>query len=392
MLYFYWSLLFLFFPIINGYKIGIIVPDMAGSQVLFNQRVGEVLSNAGHNVTLIRLHMMNHGDIPAKPGLTEWKIDGILPHADYDWVREQQTRMVFSDESMWSYLGSDKWANMTKMIGMLHESCEQIVSNKEFIERFKAADFDVVFSHMYNFCPIGMIHLVNAKTWVWLNSGALMDYIGYYMGVPSPASYVAPIMSDAGDVMTFSQRFKSVIGHTLTPYFLRKISLNAENAIFKKHFGPNFPDLLEIAKKAPLVFVNSNELYDFPKPTLHKIVNIGGHGMKQASAKPLTEEFAKKVEKAENVVVFTFGSAANSTMMPQKWKKAFMEAFKKFPNTQFFVRYDGTDLTPPKNVHLSKWLPQVDLLQIVSNKEFIERFKAADFDVVFSHMYNLCPN
>uniref|UniRef100_A0A914P3P8 glucuronosyltransferase n=1 Tax=Panagrolaimus davidi TaxID=227884 RepID=A0A914P3P8_9BILA len=190
-----------------------------------------------------------------------------------------------------------------------------------------------------------------------------MDYVGYYMGAPMPPSYVAPILSDAGDILTFGQRFKSIIGHSITPYVINKITLAAENKIFKKHFGADFPDLLEIAKNASLVFVNSNELYDLPRPTLHKIVNIGGLGMKAASAKPLEKEYAEKVEKAENVIVFTFGSAANSSHMPQKWKNAFMNAFSKFPKTQFFFRYEGTDLKAPKNVHLSKWLPQVDLLR-----------------------------
>lgn len=33
--------------------------------------------------------------------------------------------------------------------------------------------------------------------------------------------------------------------------------------------------------------VNSNELYDFARPTLAKIVNIGGIGIKTKNAKPL---------------------------------------------------------------------------------------------------------
>jgi glucuronosyltransferase len=367
-------LLFFSTTTIHGYKLGILVPDMAGSQFLFNLRVGEVLADAGHDVTLIRLKMNDYGkklEVPKKPRLTEWNVNGIPPNFDLNWIREQQASMVFSDESMWSYLKSDKWENTTKMMSMIHQTCEQMITNKEFMDKFKAANFDVVFSHMYNFFPIGMIHLAKPKSWIWLNSGALMDYVGYYMGAPMPPSYVAPILSDAGDILTFGQRFKSIIGHSITPYVINKITLAAENKIFKKHFGADFPDLLEIAKNASLVFVNSNELYDLPRPTLHKIVNIGGLGMKAASAKPLEKEYAEKVEKAENVIVFTFGSAANSSHMPQKWKNAFMNAFSKFPKTQFFFRYEGTDLKAPENVHLSKWLPQVDLLQHPKTRGFI---------------------
>lgn len=40
--------------------------------------------------------------------------------------------------------------------------------------------------------------------------------------------------------------------------------------------------------------VNSNELYDFARPTLSKIVNIGGVGIKSKDAKPLEQvQFCK---------------------------------------------------------------------------------------------------
>jgi glucuronosyltransferase len=65
--------------------------------------------------------------------------------------------------------------------------------------------------------------------------------------------------------------------------------VNPETAIFRKHFGDDFPDLLELGCQCPLAMVNSNELYDLPRPTLHKIINIGGLGMKMEDAKPLKE-------------------------------------------------------------------------------------------------------
>lgn len=64
--------------------------------------------------------------------------------------------------------------------------------------------------------------------------------------------------------------------------------INPENQLFQKYIDPNFPDLRELSKKCPLVIANTNELYDIPRPTLHKIVNVGGLGMKISSAKNLT--------------------------------------------------------------------------------------------------------
>ncbi len=52
--------------------------------------------------------------------------------------------------------------------------------------------------------------------------------------------------------------------------------IDAQNEPFREKFGSDFPHLADLAAKSPLVFVNSEELLDFPRPILHKIVYIGG--------------------------------------------------------------------------------------------------------------------
>uniref|UniRef100_A0A914XUU2 UDP-glucuronosyltransferase n=1 Tax=Panagrolaimus superbus TaxID=310955 RepID=A0A914XUU2_9BILA len=365
----------LFCSFTNAYKIGILIPDISRSQLLFNQRMGEVLADAGHNVTLIRLQTLeNDGKglkLSSRPTIDEWIINGFVEGVDYEWIKEKQAESAFKDESAWTFLSKEKRHLLSVWMKTFTDACEKMITDKEFMAKFEAAEFDVVFTHMYDFCPIGMQFKGKAKTWVWVNSGALMDYVAFYMGLPVPPSYAAPMMTDAHDSLTFYQRFKSILGHTLSPIFSKKMLADPQTEIFQKHFGPNFPHLTEIAKDAPLVFVNSNELYDLPRPTLHKIVNIGGLGMKAASTKPLPKEYSKLIEKVESVVVFSFGSVANATLMPVEWKQAFMGAFSKFPNTQFFVRYEGADIEPPKNVYFSHWLPQVDLLQHPKTRAFI---------------------
>lgn len=156
--------------------------------------------------------------------------------------------------------------------------------------------------------------------------------------------------------------------------------------MFRRLVDPNFPDLNKLMRTAPLVLANMNELYEFPRPTLHKVVFIGGLGMKFEDAKPLSgvgtilhqelQDYAKAAEKAEGLIVFSFGSVANASYMRIEWKNAFLEAFKEFPKIHFFLRYATRDLDGfcaflyhvivgllPPNVHLSSWLPQRDLLR-----------------------------
>ncbi|VDM68828.1 unnamed protein product [Strongylus vulgaris] len=118
---------------------------------------------------------------------------------------------------------------------------------------------------------------------------------------------------------------------------------------------------------------NSNELYDTPRPTLAKVVLIGGIGMEVKDTKPLPEEILKIVESRDATILFSFGSIAPSHNMPLEWKRSFVEAFKKFPNYNFLWRYEKDDIKAilPPNVYLYKWLPQTDLLRHSKTKAFI---------------------
>lgn len=66
----------------------------------------------------------------------------------------------------------------------------EVLRENLLINRLKESNFDLAFSHMYDFCPIGLIYAAKIPTWIWLNSGQIMDITAQYMGVPSPPSYV----------------------------------------------------------------------------------------------------------------------------------------------------------------------------------------------------------
>lgn len=127
-------------------------------------------------------------------------------------------------------------------------------------------------------------------------------------------------MMDASDSLSFLERVQSFVGWGVTrlvwpryihcpfetrflrsPFLYLRVFANRETAMFRKHLGPSFPDLIDLAKRTPLIMANTNELYDFPRPTLSKIVNIGGLGMKKVDAKPL--EGVRYSVKIGNVIV-----------------------------------------------------------------------------------------
>ncbi|VDO24592.1 unnamed protein product [Haemonchus placei] len=180
--------------------------------------------------------------------------------------------------------------------------------------------------------------------------------------------------------------------------------VNKETAIMRQYWDPNFPDILDLASKCPLasellaifqmfkslsvsrklhlylffkmyacsrnvlfqVMVNSNELYEFPRPTLAKVVNIGGLGAEHKDAKPL-----KEVKTGKGLIIMSFGSVAHTEWMPEHWKTAILKAFSRFPDYQFVLSIASVPGRLPPNVHTFSWLPQADLLSHPNTKAFI---------------------
>ncbi|KJH45031.1 UDP-glucoronosyl and UDP-glucosyl transferase [Dictyocaulus viviparus] len=355
----------------KSFKIVLFVPDIANSQVLFNTRVAETLSRAGHDVTMLMISSLDDlksNDVKIMQNIKVHRINASYGLTKEE-INEQEGGYMYQDVSI---LSSRFRQHMNTVTSLLVNTC-QVLEDKEFLEWLQNQHFDLAFAHMYDVCPIGLIHYAKIPSWIWLNSGTLMDFVAHYMGVPKIPSYVSPILMESSDEMNFIERIKSFIGHILSVVIWRRVFPDRETAYFRELIDPSFPDIVDIAKQCPLVMVNSNELYELPRPTLSKIVNIGGLGMEMKDVKPLPDELQRIANDSSGLVVFSFGSVAPSHKMPLTWKNAFLDAFKRFPKYHFIMRYEGTDLFDklPANVHILKWLPQTDLLAHKKTKAFI---------------------
>ncbi len=161
----------------------------------------------------------------------------------------------------------------------------EMIQNRELIDRLRAFNFDIVFSEQYDSCGVSIAHMLGIRTHIWLSSCPMMEIITSILGVDSPLSYVPTVNSDYTDRMSYTQR----VGNLIQAEMFKQIMLHGfatMTAMFRRHFGVDFPSTEELFAQSALVFVNSEELIDFPRPILHKIIYIGGLGLEQA--KPLT--------------------------------------------------------------------------------------------------------
>lgn len=74
--------------------------------------------------------------------------------------------------------------------------------------------------------------------------------------------------------------------------------------------------------------------------------------------------------KKDGVILVSFGSVAPAHAMPIAWKQAILDMARAYPTYQFIWKYEKDDLAEgkvqgariPDNMHLSKWMPQTDIL------------------------------
>ena len=101
-------------------------------------------------------------------------------------------------------------------------------------------------------------------------------------------------------------------------------------------------------------------------------INIGGMQCWQKE-KPLPEEFKTYLDGAEHgAILMSFGSTINLAKIPEHYKTIFFEMVRQFPQVRFIWRWDGPlPKDVPKNLMVSKWLPQYQILSHPKLKAFI---------------------
>ncbi|KAK6757246.1 hypothetical protein RB195_015211 [Necator americanus] len=365
------TLLTLLFTVYStfGYKMAIFVLDLSNSQLLFNERVAETLAEAGHDVTLVMIISQSdrdNSDIKIKSNVKLHVVNAPINFTRKE-MEKRQEELTFKPSTY------NMVSRLSAQTSMIVDTCRATLENKQLLRWLKEQHFDLAFAHMFDVCTVGLVHAAEIPSWIWLNSGPVIDYVAYLIGLPIIPSYTPPIMMAAVGEMNFLQRVKSLIGHGMMKLFWRRLIADPETQLFRTHISPEFPDLMDLAAKCPLVMANTNELYDMPRPTLAKVVNIGGVGVEIKDQKPLPNHIAEIVDSGDGTIFFSFGSVVASYKMPLEWKKIFLDTFRRFPKYQFLWRYEEDDIKDmlPTNVHLFKWLPQVDLLRHPRTKAFI---------------------
>ncbi|VDO75442.1 unnamed protein product [Haemonchus placei] len=403
--------------IVDAGKILIYSPSISYSHLISNGRIADTLVRAGHDVVMFIPEYMSstsnfNGTKLAKVirmnNISKLYEDGLLGG---EVGLMKQARLSFTERLEFEYC--------------LTEICRAIMARRNELEPLKNYGFDAAFAEQIDLCGIGVIRYLGIRNllWIsttplmdavsynlgialfyfnglpflsrlafpiklnlrcspyyietflepsdlfllrasrylgirnllWISTTPLMDAVSYNLGVPAPPSYVPTIEeNDNGDTMNFWQR-------AFNQYM---------------YFGAIYTHRKEIAANASLCFVNADEMFDFPRPIIHKTIYIGGLGISEP--KPLNEKFSALMKKGKKgVIIVSLGTIAPFHAFPDATKKAFVSVFKSLADYHFILKIAKGDNTTHtfmkgvKNCDLIEWLPQSDILAHPRLKLFV---------------------
>ncbi|KAI1700741.1 UDP-glucoronosyl and UDP-glucosyl transferase domain-containing protein [Ditylenchus destructor] len=200
--------------------------------------------------------------------------------------------------------------------------------------------------------------------------GLFMDFANLFKGVCEELTHnselIDQLTAEQGMNANFFQRTIKFYYGIFESNYMSPTAVNMYETVVQSAFGKDFPTLKQIARNTSLIFVNTNEMFDFPKPTSSKVVYIGG--IVRSEVKPLEADVKSILEHSKKgAILLSFGAIWDSTKMSEQLKLSFLKVFSKFPDYDFIwiIKVNEKDielLRSSTNLHVFDWVDQRSIL------------------------------
>nr|CDJ91450.1 UDP-glucuronosyl UDP-glucosyltransferase domain containing protein [Haemonchus contortus] len=360
-----WQRAFLILGLLNtvtSFNYLVVSPLFGHSHSHFMGTIADILTEAGHNVTVLMPIM----DPDMKDtGLRSTKNVIKVPP-------DNRTAAMFIQKAKFM---KKLWNIEPSAYGMVELGlqlarsftwqCERVFNDDAVMYTLRQTNFDVGIAEAFDLCGFGIFEVLDVKATIATTSCVHSEAVSKAIGIPSAASYVPGAMSTKSDVMNTFERLQNVVEITLGAKFFDTL-FEMEIAAFRAKFGQNFKDYEELLAQVSYVFTNSNPYLDYPRPTIHKSIDIGGIAVSlDSSHNKLPKKLDEIIDLREKNVIISFGTVVKSCYMPDEYKKSLLKVFEMMPDTTFIWKYEIDDsemIRNLSNVYMSPWLPQNALL------------------------------
>ncbi|GMT23866.1 hypothetical protein PFISCL1PPCAC_15163, partial [Pristionchus fissidentatus] len=344
----------------DAYKILVYSPKFGHSHSNFMGQIADILVDAGHNVTTLIPIMDPHvADGTVKSHKIYVGSDPIVETEQ----RDMRTCIYFFISLLFFSLLLQLYDLFSTLIG---RNCVKVLSEPGLIERLKEEKYDVFIVENFEVCGMGISTAIAPKSVISAASTCLYAFQFEEFGVPQSLSYRPTLFHSSLNVHSFYSRLINLIGELFirVQFFGSRVACNRA---LKERFGPDYPTVAEQSSNIAYLFTNSEPLLESAAPTLSRVIDISQIGAKEP--KPLDEYWNAILSRRPKTILLSLGSMVRSFLLPDKTKEGILKAFSRFPETTFIWKYERPEdefcvknASKVENIVMSKWLPQVDLL------------------------------
>ncbi|GMR62306.1 hypothetical protein PMAYCL1PPCAC_32500 [Pristionchus mayeri] len=282
----------------HSYNILVYIPKFAISHINFMGKLADALVDAGHNVTALISEM--HSRFPDGTKKAQ-QIIRISPgegafHMNTDFMVD----MFEVEFDSYSAAVENAYHNSVSF-GI---QCRKLLTTPGLVESLKRDNYDALITETFEMCGVGLSHLISPRALIPVSSSILLDPSPY--GIHYSLITESSIMLDTRFHASLYSRLK-----TFYHWFISRACDNIQNAPMQRIFDelyPGTPAFSSLLSDAAVVFTNSDPLIDFARPTLSKVVPIGGIGVSLPT--PLGEFWSDILSLRARTVLVSFGSIA----------------------------------------------------------------------------------
>ncbi|CAB3408801.1 unnamed protein product [Caenorhabditis bovis] len=353
----------IFQPAECSFKILVFSPAISKSHLISTGRIADELSRAGHDVTLLEVDFLGISDnVQSSKRTRKRVVRNFRNSANFSAVLNGFSQDVLSSPNIFDYMHGLYDYQM-----ICNQLCQEFLERDEVFNELKRQNFDAFFSETIHICGFGYAHALAIKRIFMVSSCPFIAPVYDYLGHPMPISTV-PFSAEMSTTPTYWERANNLFRSAVMAIQYRYTHHNLA-MIYRNKFGSNFPAITDILRAVDIIFVSTDEIIDIPSLTFSNVVHIGGLGIDEIADDSNDAIMRSEMSKGKNgVVLFSLGTVANTTRLPEKVLRSFLHVTRKFPDYHFLIRADKYDKKTRqhaeglKNVFISDWLPQPQIL------------------------------
>ena len=360
--YFAFSILVLFADAAAGKKKILILPADHNSGILQMVHLANAISEDGHQVVFCTGSKDYKPVEKLNPNISLHE-DKNKAHANYilsevlDGVLQEKPKSII--ELLYSGVaGMDAMNTLPK----------SFLSDPETLADMKSCDLAIILAPELFWSALIIPYkldipyiVINARTDPWIQGVASSP-------AAEPNFGFASLDENSGLLERLMNTFTVVVGNNIAALL---IEYRYGHLVSK--LAPEKPPkkLSELYSEAGMVFVQQNPVcLDYPRNTMPHYQMVGGYSaQKSGSASNETMKPFHDFLGQSDFVLMTLGSQVKT--IPNDKLKIILNTFAKFQNLKFVLRNVGKTENLPKNVLISPWLPQSDLMALPNVKLFI---------------------